>query len=91
VPITDGPERLRGRKLDRKKFEKMKDEYYAMRQWDIETGLPLKKTLIDLDLKDVADSLDKLGKLPKPKTGEELKRQKELFAAAKKAREAYTR
>jgi len=61
VPIADGPQM--GRKLDRKKFEKMKDEYYRLRGWDVKTGLPKRRTLEELDMKDVADYLGKQKKL----------------------------
>ena len=64
-PIPDGPRK--GMKLDKAKFEKMKDEYYKLRGWDVETGNPTRETFAKLGLKDVADSLDKLGRLPKKK------------------------
>ena len=54
-------------KLDKAKFEKMKDEYYKLRGWDIETGNPTRGTFVKLGMKDVADSLDKLGRLPEKK------------------------
>ena len=38
-------------------FERAKAEYYAIRGWDPETGRPTRKTLLDLDLKEVADVL----------------------------------
>jgi aldehyde:ferredoxin oxidoreductase len=50
--------------LDSKKFEKMKDDYYALRGWDIATGIPTRETLEQTGLKDVAKDLEKLGKLP---------------------------
>jgi aldehyde:ferredoxin oxidoreductase len=53
--------------LDKAKFEKMKDEYYKLRGWDIDTGNPTRENFVKLGLKDVADSLDKLGRLPKKK------------------------
>jgi aldehyde:ferredoxin oxidoreductase len=53
-----------GRILDREKFEKMKDEYYALRGWDIKTGNPTRKRLEELGLKDVANDLEKWRKLP---------------------------
>ncbi len=68
VPVADGPQV--GRKLDRKKFQKMKDEYYRLRGWDIKTGLPKRRTLEELDMKDVADYLGKQKKLA-PEMGEE--------------------
>ena len=57
VPVPDGPQE--GRKLDRDKFEKMKDEYYRLRGWDVETGLPMRSTLEGLGMADVADVLKK--------------------------------
>jgi aldehyde:ferredoxin oxidoreductase len=53
------------RKLDRNKFEGLKDAYYSARGWDLETGRPTRKKLEELDLKDVADELDKDGLMPK--------------------------
>jgi aldehyde:ferredoxin oxidoreductase len=64
TPVVNGPQK--GKTLDRKKFEKMKSEYYALRGWDVATGVPSRKRLEELGLKDVANSLEKLGKLPKP-------------------------
>ncbi len=61
VPVPDGPQE--GRRLDREKFEKMKDEYYSLRGWDVETGLPYRGTLEGLGLKEVADALGKRKKL----------------------------
>ena len=49
--------------VDRDKFEKMKDEYYKLRNWDVATGLQTKKSLEDLDLEDVAKDLEKRGLL----------------------------
>jgi len=64
VPGKDGEAFSRkGMTLDRGKFEKMKDEYYTLRGWDVKTGLPTRKSLEALDLKEVADGLDQLGKL----------------------------
>ncbi|MBI4305818.1 MAG: aldehyde ferredoxin oxidoreductase C-terminal domain-containing protein, partial [Chloroflexi bacterium] len=50
--------------LDREKFERMKDEYYELRGWDRETGVPSREYLESLGLKSIADELDRLGKLP---------------------------
>lgn len=49
VPVT--------RTIDRKKFEDLKDSYYAERGWDSQTGAPTRAKLEELDLKDVADQL----------------------------------
>jgi aldehyde:ferredoxin oxidoreductase len=64
VGVADGPQK--GIKLDKTKFEKMKDEYYQLRGWDVTTGVPTRAKLEELGLKDIADNLEKLGKLPKP-------------------------
>jgi aldehyde:ferredoxin oxidoreductase len=61
VPIPDGDQA--GRRLDREKFEGMKEEYYALRGWDLETGLPRRRTLEGLGLGEVADVLEKQRKL----------------------------
>lgn len=45
--------------------EPMLEEYYELRRWDKETGWPTRAKLEDLDLKDVADELEKIGRLPK--------------------------
>jgi len=64
-PIPDGPHK--GKVLDRAKFEKMKDEYYKLRGWDTETSWPERGTYERLGLEDVANNLQKLGRLPKTK------------------------
>ena len=49
--------KFEGEVLDRDKFEAMKDEYYTLRGWDKETGIPTREKLEELDLKDVADEV----------------------------------
>ena len=51
----------RTRELTRDDVEKMFDDYYDERGWDIEKGIPTNKKLEDLDLKDVAADLQKRG------------------------------
>ena len=46
-----------GAVVDRGEFEKMKDEYYELRGWDAQTGLPKKDTLQKLGLEDVIEPL----------------------------------
>jgi aldehyde:ferredoxin oxidoreductase len=46
-----------GTVLDRVKFEKMKDEYYQLRGWDLKTGLQKKDTLQKLGLSDIIAQL----------------------------------
>jgi aldehyde:ferredoxin oxidoreductase len=61
VGVADGPHK--GQKLDKSKFEKLKDQYYSLSGWNIQTGIPTKKKLEELGLKKVALKLEKLGKL----------------------------
>jgi aldehyde:ferredoxin oxidoreductase len=50
-----------GSVLDRKEFERMKDDYYRLRGWDTTTGFPITGRLNELGLKEVADDLKKRG------------------------------
>jgi len=43
--------------LDRRIFEKLKDEYYTIRKWDVKTGHPTRAKLEELGLKYIADDL----------------------------------
>ena len=45
--------------MDREQFELMKDEYYRLRGWDIDSGLQKKSQLCELVLVDVALELRK--------------------------------
>ncbi len=60
---ASGP--LKGATNSQEELDGMLDEYYALHEWDNETSWPLRSTLEMLELKDVADYLEKLGKLPK--------------------------
>ena len=51
----------KGAVVDREQFEKMKDEYYALRSWDIDSGLQTKTKLRELGLQDIAEELDSIG------------------------------
>ncbi len=55
--------RYKGLAFDRKEWDKMLDEYYDLAGWDRETGVPTRAKLELLGLNDVADELEKLGKL----------------------------
>ncbi|MDO8634687.1 MAG: aldehyde ferredoxin oxidoreductase C-terminal domain-containing protein, partial [Dehalococcoidia bacterium] len=60
VPGKDGEVLCRkGEVLDRQKFEKMKDEYYVLRGWDVATGLQTKTKLAELGMGDIAEDLSK--------------------------------
>lgn len=49
----------KGMVVDRDQFEKMKDEYYGIRGWDVQTGLQKRTALEKLDLVEVADNLER--------------------------------
>jgi aldehyde:ferredoxin oxidoreductase len=46
--------------LEREGFEKMKDEYYELRGWDVATGLQRKEKLKELELHEVIEPLEVL-------------------------------
>jgi aldehyde:ferredoxin oxidoreductase len=47
--------------LDREKFEKLKDEYYSLRSWDVSTGLQTRAKLAELGLGDMVSDLERRG------------------------------
>jgi aldehyde:ferredoxin oxidoreductase len=51
----------KGAVVDKEAFERMKDEYYQLRQWDVATGLQTRAKLEELGLGDVAQDLDQRG------------------------------
>ncbi|MFO8011632.1 MAG: aldehyde ferredoxin oxidoreductase N-terminal domain-containing protein [Dehalococcoidia bacterium] len=53
----------RGEVIDRQRFERMKDEYYRLRGWDVATGLQTRGQLQGLGLGEVADGLESMGLL----------------------------
>jgi len=50
-----------GAVLDREKFERLKDEYYGLRGWDISTGLQTRAKLNELGLGDIVSDLKRRG------------------------------
>jgi aldehyde:ferredoxin oxidoreductase len=64
VPGLDGSVASRkGTVVDRAEFEKMKSEYYELRGWNVESGLPTETRLKELELSDVATDLKESGLL----------------------------
>ena len=53
----------KGKKIEREDFKKLKSEYYELRGWDVESGLPTESKLQELELGDVADDLKAKGLL----------------------------
>jgi aldehyde:ferredoxin oxidoreductase len=58
-PLPEGPSK--GQTVD---LDRMLDEYYELRGWDVKTGLIPRETLDRLDLGFVTEELERLGKLP---------------------------
>ena len=50
--------------ITKEMLDKMLNEYYSLRGWDVNTGIPTKNKLIEVGLSDVAEELIKLGKIP---------------------------
>ena len=64
VPGPGGePVSREGVSMNKGEFEKLKDEYYALRGWDVESGLQTRSGLEDLGLADIADDLGQHGLL----------------------------
>ena len=62
VPGKDGEViSKKGTVVDRKKFEKLKDEYYKLRGWDVANGRLTMATLKELELEDIAGELEQRG------------------------------
>jgi aldehyde:ferredoxin oxidoreductase len=57
-PVVSGP--FKGEGLEPEKFNQMLDEYYELRGWNKETGIPTRKKLEELGLNEIADELDRL-------------------------------
>lgn len=53
----------KGERAHLDKFNMMLDEYYSLRGWDKDLGLPTRKKLEQLDLVDVANELERTAKL----------------------------
>ncbi len=51
----------KGQVFDREKFEDMKSELYALRGWDVPSGLPTRAKLVEMGLPEVADDLEGRG------------------------------
>lgn len=60
-PIPSGPHK--GEKLDKEGFNKMLDKFYELHGWDKKTGWQTRKCLEELDMQDVAEKLEKAGRL----------------------------
>jgi aldehyde:ferredoxin oxidoreductase len=62
VPGKNGePVSRLGSVVDKEQFERMKDEYYRLRGWDVATGLQTETNLEELGLGDIVDDLNHRG------------------------------
>ena len=64
VPGKNGkPTSHIGKVVDREDFEKLKDEYYELRGWEVASGFPTENKMNDLGLDDIALDLKNRGLL----------------------------
>jgi len=61
-PVSKGP--AKGLINSKVELDAMLDRYYELHGWDKTTGIPTSETLTNLDMKEIADELRKLGLLP---------------------------
>ena len=61
--IKSGP--YAGSKCDREKWDEMLDRFYGLHGWDKATSWQIRQHLVDLGMDDVADKLEKAGRLIK--------------------------
>jgi aldehyde:ferredoxin oxidoreductase len=61
-PVRSGP--CKGMVTTQEELDQMLNEYYELHGWDRETSRPTREILEELQLEDVADQLEKLGKIP---------------------------
>ena len=61
-PLPEGP--AKGKVLSRADIETFLEDYYDLRGWDKQSGLPTAETLNSLGLKDIGVDLQARGKLP---------------------------
>ena len=62
-PIPSGS--YAGFQLTKEKWDKLLDEYYEMNGWDKKTSFPTRECLEGLNLRQIAEDLEKIGKLGK--------------------------
>ena len=60
-PIKSGP--FTGYKCDKEKWDEMLDKLYELHGWDKESSLQTRRCLVELEMEDVAEKLERVGKL----------------------------
>ena len=61
-PVKSGP--MKGELLEKEQWDRMLDNYYELQGWDKSSGWQTRASLEHLDLGEIADDLDKAGRLP---------------------------
>jgi len=62
-PVKSGP--FKGEYIDKNSWNKLLDEYYSLKGWDVKSGWQTDKCLEDLELEEVKKQLEKAGRLIK--------------------------
>jgi aldehyde:ferredoxin oxidoreductase len=60
-PVKSGP--YKGYRCEKKNWDKMLDQFYELQGWDKKTGLQTREILVELGMEDVAQKLEKTGRL----------------------------
>jgi aldehyde:ferredoxin oxidoreductase len=60
-PVASGP--YKGYRCEKENWDKILDQYYELQGWDKETGLQTRTTLVKLGMENVAQKLEKAGRL----------------------------
>lgn len=60
-PVRSGP--YKGERIDHASWDQMLNEHYKLHKWDVKTSLQTREGLSEIGLPDVADRLEKAGRL----------------------------
>jgi len=60
-PVRSGP--YKGERIDHASWDQMLNEHYKLHKWDVKTSLQTREGLSEIGLPDVADKLEKAGRL----------------------------
>ncbi|MBW2123307.1 MAG: hypothetical protein JRH07_15900, partial [Deltaproteobacteria bacterium] len=60
-PVKRGP--YAGFRCEKENWDRLLDEFYGLQGWDIETGLQTRSSLSKLGMEDVAQKLERAGRL----------------------------
>jgi aldehyde:ferredoxin oxidoreductase len=60
-PVKSGP--YKGYRCEKENWDRMLDEFYELQGWDRRTGLQTRTCLTKLGMEDVAEKLERVGRL----------------------------